>query len=56
MTTQVPSYSFLYVARENQILPSFSMPIFLTFGFQIFSGIHAGALAGFFYLFSFDGE
>lgn len=27
---------------------SFSTPTFLTFGFQILSGIHAGAFAGFF--------
>ena len=30
-----------------QISSSFSMPTFLTFGFQIMPGIHLGALAGF---------
>lgn len=32
----------------NQISSSFSMPTFLTMGFQIFAGIHAGAFLGFF--------
>jgi hypothetical protein len=33
---------------SNQISSSFSVPTFLTLGFQIFAGIHVGAPAGFF--------
>ena len=35
-------------AATGSSVSRFSMPTFLTMGFQILSGIHAGALAGFF--------
>ena len=38
---------WLWYKSKNQISSSFSTPTFLTMGFQIFAGIHAGAPAGF---------